>query len=256
MVSTSDASLPEPTLKVVDIKSFQLLTGFDYVDPVSGTTYHVPPQLAGQTTDLASVPSLLWGLVAPYGHQLLPALLHDHRCDLADVAKKASGRTAAPPIRTEGDLLFRRGLQDRGVPWSRRWLMWAAVSLDGYFAYDIAALALTVLALVAGFISLVAGIGWLHGWTQVAVLIAPGLVGFTERRHLAVAALGTYGLPLALVAGVGTAVAGLVIWLVPSGLSWLFQSLLGAVTFGVVPKPGPPPIFGPTALRRSALRTG
>ncbi|NQX26764.1 DUF1353 domain-containing protein [Microbacteriaceae bacterium VKM Ac-2854] len=102
---------------------FVLTSGFVYLDPFSGERVEVPAN--PEPGDLASVPSFLWGLLAPFGRQTAPALMHDHlRRRLA----------AAPPTRRaalarQADRLFRSALLDSGVSIPRAWLMWAGVSL-------------------------------------------------------------------------------------------------------------------------------
>ena len=42
-------------------------------------------------TDLASVPAIMWGIVASYGDHTMPALLHDTLCTKAERATPGSG---------------------------------------------------------------------------------------------------------------------------------------------------------------------
>lgn len=71
------------------------------------------------TTDLASVPTALRWFVSPYGLHTPAALIHDRLIDGARVA--GVGDRAA-------DRLFRLMLDELGLPFLRRWLMWAAVA--------------------------------------------------------------------------------------------------------------------------------
>lgn len=80
-----------------------------------------------EPTDLASVPSVMWGIVASYGDHTMPALLHDTLCTKAD---EAQPRSKGRRLRREADQLFRTMLKiDAGVGIGTRWLMWAAVRL-------------------------------------------------------------------------------------------------------------------------------
>ena len=79
---------------------FQVRAPFAYLDPESGLRYEVPMQDAAGDSDLASVPSVLWGLIASYGRQSAPALLHDHRSVLA--AGLGDRRTALAQRRVDG----------------------------------------------------------------------------------------------------------------------------------------------------------
>jgi hypothetical protein len=84
--------------------------------------YFIP---AGMRTDLASVPPFLWGVIASYGRQTLPALLHD----MLNFAAAQPGQPIAYRHRAcrEADRLFRTTLAASGSGVLRRWLMWSAV---------------------------------------------------------------------------------------------------------------------------------
>ncbi|WP_198165819.1 DUF1353 domain-containing protein [Agromyces laixinhei] len=116
---------------------FQVRAPFAYLDPVGGQRYEVPVQDAASSpgdagdgaagSDLASVPSALWGLIASYGRQSAPALLHDHR---SAVAAGLGDRRAALAQRRVDDRVFRTALREQGVPVLRTAVMWAWVSAD------------------------------------------------------------------------------------------------------------------------------
>jgi hypothetical protein len=77
----------------------------------------------GFTTDLASVPRFLHWLVLPYGPYTRAAVLHDylihHRINHDDPRMRVTSRDV--------DGIFRRVMQDLGVPWIKRWAMWTGV---------------------------------------------------------------------------------------------------------------------------------
>ncbi|WP_350349010.1 DUF1353 domain-containing protein [Agromyces sp. G08B096] len=110
---------------------FELREPFVYLDPRSGVRYRVPAagEADARATDLASVPHPLWSLVASYGRQSAPALLHDHRSQIAEQLAERD-RSAALAQRREDDRVFRTALREQGVPLVRAWLMWAWVSAD------------------------------------------------------------------------------------------------------------------------------
>ncbi|MEI5584855.1 MULTISPECIES: DUF1353 domain-containing protein [unclassified Agromyces] len=115
---------------------FEVRDAVVYVDPVSGRRYRAPaagegPAPAG-VTDLASVPSPLWGFIASYGRQSAPAVLHDAQSLAADAL---GDPRRALLQRRDDDLVFRRALLEQGVPRMRAWLMWAWVSADRERAY-------------------------------------------------------------------------------------------------------------------------
>jgi hypothetical protein len=74
--------------------------------------FRVPP---GSTTDFASVPLPFRWLIPRSGRHTKAAVLHDHlwRTHLCSYH--------------DADGIFRRALHDLGVPFLRRWIMWAAV---------------------------------------------------------------------------------------------------------------------------------
>jgi hypothetical protein len=121
---------PEVILRQVSPNAFQLLWGFTYEAPGSpaDTGCKVPqhnPKADPEenSTDLASVPPLLWWLIASYGLHTRAALFHDHFVD-----HPPKGKT-----RKDVDTLFRNALRESEVRWLRRWLMWTAVSLRTRF---------------------------------------------------------------------------------------------------------------------------
>ncbi len=71
-------------------------------------------QVTPRKTDLATVPNLLWGLMASYGKQTLPALLHDMLCDEASDTKKEGDRQRAYQDRRFADNLIRHALRSTG----------------------------------------------------------------------------------------------------------------------------------------------
>lgn len=101
---------------------------------------HVVP--AGFVTDLASVPELLWGVIASYGRQTLPAVLHDQ---LYATAARADTLPRARRLRWDADVLFRSTLRESGAGPVRQWLMWAAVRT---FGTPLVVVPLVVLAVV------------------------------------------------------------------------------------------------------------
>ncbi len=78
-------------------------------------TFVVP---AGFQTDFASVPRIFVWLLPRYGKYTKAAILHDWLC-----ARVREGTFD----RADADGLFRRSMRELGVPFVRRWLMWAAV---------------------------------------------------------------------------------------------------------------------------------
>jgi hypothetical protein len=76
---------------------------------------------AGFGTDFASVPSAFTWLLPRYGRYTKAAILHDWLCRQA----REGGVS-----RDDVDGLFRRAMRELGVPFLKRWLMWAAVRAE------------------------------------------------------------------------------------------------------------------------------
>ncbi|MGL4307127.1 MAG: DUF1353 domain-containing protein [Mycobacteriaceae bacterium] len=129
-ISQTNSGRPHPELQVINNKQFALTNHFYYIK--EGTSYRVPniPEPGVLVTDLASVPSPLWGLFAPYGPQLLPALLHDDLCRLAR-EKQRSGDPNAHNFRRSVDELFRLALLDEGVGRIRARAFWCGGAVSG-----------------------------------------------------------------------------------------------------------------------------
>jgi hypothetical protein len=162
-------SPPPVVLLAVGPSKFRLLTRLMYKDR-TGHPYPVPPDTGVETTDLASVPWPLWGVLAPYGHQLRPALLHDHLCDLANAMSE--GGTEA---RRTADFMFREALGSVGVPIVRRNVFWAGVSFGRYRSFrPVLATLIAVLAFVSAVVF----------WTAVGTAVHPFVhLSWSRRLH-------------------------------------------------------------------------
>lgn len=103
-----------------------------------GDAFVVP---AGFVTDFATVPRFLHWEVSPYGAYTRAAVLHDWL--LVELAKWQELRWSGPveswsgwkPPATSRDCdgIFRRVMEDLGVPWAKRWTMWTAVRWASLF---------------------------------------------------------------------------------------------------------------------------
>ena len=114
-----ETRFPVPVLAQVDRKNFEICVPFKYRRADTTNWVVVPKNSDFKRTDLASVPGFLLWLVPRYGVHTLAALLHDQ---LVNDPSKGG--------RIEADTIFRDALGELGVPWIRRWIMWAAVSLN------------------------------------------------------------------------------------------------------------------------------
>lgn len=100
-----------------------------------GDTFTVP---AGFVTDFATVPRFLHWLILPYGAYTRAAVLHDWLLtELAawSIAYRSGPRVGEQPPADSRDTdgIFRKVMEELGVPWAKRWMMWAAVRVASLF---------------------------------------------------------------------------------------------------------------------------
>lgn len=96
-----------------DGRRWELVESFGYQGATESFT--VP---AGFTTDFASVPRVFVWLLPRYGRWTQAAILHDY---LWERARQGTFR------KSDADGIFNRAMRELGVPYLRRWAMWAAV---------------------------------------------------------------------------------------------------------------------------------
>jgi hypothetical protein len=172
-------------------------------------------------SDLASIPQFMRWFENSYGRHTLAAIIHDQL--IGDEPNAGALRSD-----TLSDHFFREMLGSAGVPWLKRWIIWAAVAMRTRWAAGglrRASLCLWVVLAVTGISSFVwaAGTVW-PGWTSpvsawvlvlVAVLLpflsAP-LWGRQYGASLVAAAAALWVLPAAVLAVVGFAVYQLLEW--------------------------------------------
>ncbi len=103
-------------VRQVDDQDWQTLRALTY--HATGEDFEVPVQ---ERTDFASVPRAFVWFIPRYGRYTKAAILHDYLCSVAVPA----GRIG----RIDADGIFRQAMRELGVPFLRRWIMWAAVRL-------------------------------------------------------------------------------------------------------------------------------
>ena len=177
-------------------RDFQVAEDFVYCNPRDGSTTMIPshaldlPPGDGNSTDFASVPPFLWGLIANYGTQTLPAIMHD-----ALVGKLLTD----PPdarlrLRRDADELFRVALIDNGVHRLRARVMWAAVGLESWGRHG-AALGRVLIGQVAvGTLAIIAAVALgvaLSPW-WFALLLAPLLLATVWGSSFGLVSSATY----------------------------------------------------------------
>jgi hypothetical protein len=101
-------------VRQVDDRNWRLLRELDYEG--QSETFQVPLD-AG--TDFASVPRLFVWFLPRYGRYTKAAILHDY------LWRQRAAKGEMSYIDADG--LFRRAMRELGVPFLRRWILWAAV---------------------------------------------------------------------------------------------------------------------------------
>lgn len=82
---------------------------------------------AGYVTDFASVPRAFSWLIPAFGIYTRAAIVHDFL--ITDILPKQAHLEVPEFTSRDVDGIFRRILRELGVPFTRRWLMWAGVRL-------------------------------------------------------------------------------------------------------------------------------
>jgi len=221
-----------------DVRLFQLEQGFAWIDPRDGSRTEIPahdvtrpPTDPHNSTDLASVPAFLWGLVASYGHQTLPAILHDALSDRADETPPAQQFA----VRRAADDAFRVALRESGVTTLRATTMWTVVAIQGWTRFRTPRGVLMVIQVVLGALAVIAAIvlGALGHPLLLLIGLAPAVLallwGRTALLVIAGSYLGALYAPLIVAAAVSSAVEYLIA---------LVGFLVGGRR-GASPEPGP-----------------
>lgn len=145
-----------------DGKRWELVQSFVYQG--STESFEVP---AGFTTDFASVPRFVVWLIPRYGRWTQAAILHDYLWHLAREGKFK---------KHDADGIFNRAMRELGVPYLRRWAMWAAVRWGSGFRELFAPGPVQFLKVVAVTVPAVVIITV----PAVVVLVALIVIGFLE----------------------------------------------------------------------------
>lgn len=237
----------------VTAPTFQLRQRIGYYDPTAGpddTTWapaHVPSErpAPGNRTDLASVPAIFWSLIASYGRQTAPAVLHDSECWRVRSAQQAGAISGQQAIdeRVRIDHRFRLGLRELGVAPFRSWVMWTFVSLERYAKHSIPKLLGLLLLMVLGVglvvFSTIAGMLGLPPWVTVLSLVLPlatcALAGRRWQLMVWASYAGALLLPVALLQ-----VAAYLPYLVIENVVWAVVDL---------PKGKGSPVVGPVDVK-------
>ena len=172
-------------------------------------------------TDMASIPRFMRWFENPYGAHTLAAIIHDELITPEPNGGKLGSDTLS-------DRFFREMMRVSGVPWLKRWIMWAAVALRSRFAAGgIRRLSVCIWLVFAatGIASFVSAVGsWLFDWGQLAdtwlLLLIAGVLPFASSvlwgkqrgASLVAAVAALWILPAALLGIVGYGVYQLLEW--------------------------------------------
>lgn len=130
-VAIAGSRLPPPVVSyLLDRQRWVLEAPYAYTD---GSHRIMVPQ--GFEFDLASVPRLFWSVIAPFELSIAAPLLHDF---LYRYQGEPPPGAIEPPRRygrLDADRLFRRVMEEEGVPPWRRLLAYAAVRWLSGFAW-------------------------------------------------------------------------------------------------------------------------
>ncbi|WP_010203401.1 DUF1353 domain-containing protein [Salinibacterium sp. PAMC 21357] len=220
-------------------RDFQVAEAFCWHDPrPDGTTIEIPahdpslPPTEGNSTDFASVPPFLWGLIASYGKQTLAAILHDSLTYQSRLAP-ADQRLA---LRRTADETFRVALVDSGVHQLRARVMWAAVGAERYVHHGGALGPLLVIQLALGILALIGSVvlaSLLTPW-WLLLLAAPAVASLLWGKNADLLITSTY---------LGALYAPLV---AAAFIGSRLEQLLATVIWVGTGTPGPAPKAEPT----------
>ncbi|MBN2177231.1 MAG: DUF1353 domain-containing protein [Demequinaceae bacterium] len=137
---------------------------------------------AGLTTDMASIPPALWSVIAPFGQQSLPAILHDQECEnLRSLDPRRSKNRRHQ--RRFVDARFHEALLERGVPRFRATMMWAGACLGRYWDHGGHAQRLWLFVQLAlGYAAIAWGVCHPGSWLGWVALASPALAALTWGR--------------------------------------------------------------------------
>ena len=163
-------------------------------------------------TDLASIPRFMRWFENPYGRHSLAALIHDEL--ITDEVN--GGRLESDTL---SDRFFREMMRRSGVPWLKRWIMWAAVALRSRYAAGgrrrVSVVVWVLLALIGIACAVAAAGAWALSWPApapagvlllVAVIlpfVSAPLWGEQWGASLVAAIAGFWIVPAALMAAFG-----------------------------------------------------
>jgi hypothetical protein len=131
-VRIPESKLPPPIITSLGPKNWWRLEQ-EYVYDDGNHRITVP---AGFEFNMASIPRHFWGLIAPFELSVSAPLVHDFMYHHQGKLPAGSIEPKHSYTRQEADLLFRRMMEEEGVPAWRRPLAYYAVRAFGGFAWN------------------------------------------------------------------------------------------------------------------------
>lgn len=110
-----------PSLDISDVDDEWILAGPLIYSDVDGRSFVIP---RGFVTDLASIPRVFHPLIKVNGKHRPAAIVHDWLYETQRLT------------RAQSDLVFLRAMQDCGVRWSQRWVMYLVVRAGGWLPWS------------------------------------------------------------------------------------------------------------------------
>ncbi len=121
-------------LEYIDGRNWKLTSNFDYL--ATDELIQIP---SGFITDFASIPRLLWNLLPPTGDYGKAAVVHDwlyrHGGRIVHATAPNGEITYRIYSRSACDGIFLQAMEDLGVGWFKRKIMWLAVRNWGWISF-------------------------------------------------------------------------------------------------------------------------
>ena len=208
-------------LRQIGINDFALESTVEYIGAKTGLEGKVDAACLAEirrvgpaslpVTDLTSVPRALRWFVSQYGSHTPAALVHDR---LIGIDPPIPGFTDA-----YADRFFRVMLQDLGVRWMRRWLMWSAVAVrtrSKSGLLKLVGLVIWCLGSLTGMTAAVVAVAT-HGWLLLLLsAVAPFVLALLWGRQYGAGLVGALAAPWIL----PPTVLGVAGFLVYAALEW------------------------------------
>lgn len=199
------------------------------------------PAVGDNQTDLASVPTFLWGLIASYGRQTSAALLHDH---LSAQARHGNPATRVRRQR-DADRLFGVALIESGIPVLRASIMTSFVSIEKFVEFRRWQAYLMVVHVAVGIAFIYAAVGLVVGLWTPAVIFGPWMLVLFLAPAVSTVFWLRDATAMLVIIHAGVFLAPFV---VVAFLAQLVLAIMESTVWLATGRRGPAPVIGPTIL--------